>query len=231
MGRPQNAVECTESGELYVGSAIRVRRERQRWSIEELARRVPCHQATLSKIETNAGKPSTKLVEKIATALGVPHEELLRAPLHPRLGAAHSSGPEQSVVQFLPSDRKSLDNGRELIELLRDLLIGQARLENRLDTLFAGQVRLENSISALETDLEDMGKQIAQVRRDRLQGIWEDIMRRNNKGWEKPSVATAGFPLLVSDVEANRLSVVDPAVERHPENRRSSGANEQGSLD
>lgn len=53
-------------------------REGRGWSQEDLARRIKSHQVSIARLETGVRRPGIDLAEKIAKALGVTVDRLLR---------------------------------------------------------------------------------------------------------------------------------------------------------
>jgi DNA-binding XRE family transcriptional regulator len=84
-GRPEKPLERTDTGELPLGSLIRKYRAEKGMPMKELAAQVGYHHHSLSRIETNAKNPSSVKLGKTAESLEVPFEELLQAPVHPRV--------------------------------------------------------------------------------------------------------------------------------------------------
>ncbi len=81
------------TGELYLGSQIRSLRQAKGWSLTALARQLGCHPGALSLVETNKAPVSDRMLNAIATALGVAVEDLAQAPIHPSLGGRRTTVP------------------------------------------------------------------------------------------------------------------------------------------
>jgi transcriptional regulator with XRE-family HTH domain len=96
---------------LYNGSAIAIRRKQQGLSQEELAKLCGCTNVYISQVE-NHRFPSYKLLEKLASALNVDKNELLKDAFIPK------------KAPVLPKNKQDIYN--KMIELAQ-LLIEEGR--------------------------------------------------------------------------------------------------------
>lgn len=87
------------------GRAIRVARSARELSQKELAQRLDVDPSLISRIEAGTRRPSTKTLEDIADALGVPMYLLLLL------------GSEESDLRAVPSDHAAA-LGRKLLRIL-----------------------------------------------------------------------------------------------------------------
>jgi transcriptional regulator with XRE-family HTH domain len=68
---------------------IREARQKRGWSQRELARRAGVRQATVSQLERGVRRLDLDVLERVARALGVPANRLLRATSRPSRRVAH----------------------------------------------------------------------------------------------------------------------------------------------
>ena len=113
-GRPEKPLERTDTRELTLGSLIRKYRAEKGMSMRELAAQVGYHPHSLSGIETNAKNPSSVKLWNIAKSLEVSFEELLQAPVHPRVPVPFWKSPRFGGIGRAPM-RPAVFRGHERI--------------------------------------------------------------------------------------------------------------------
>lgn len=97
----------SESLPARLGQNVRQLREARGLTQEQLARIARVPRATWSHVESGAGNPTLAVLDKVASALQVPIEELTAAPraagrLHPRESLRVRRQGDGSVRQLLP---------------------------------------------------------------------------------------------------------------------------------
>lgn len=107
MSRRANSLERGPSGNLYLGSEIRLLREQHSFTLRQLAELIDYHPASLSKIETNAAKPSNHLLEIMAQHLSVSFDYLKTRPIHPRV--QEKSRKQESGITLLTRVESSIN--------------------------------------------------------------------------------------------------------------------------
>jgi transcriptional regulator with XRE-family HTH domain len=100
MPRRISKPEYSQDGSLYRGSLIRTLRIQKKLSLSELANHIECHKAALSKIETNGANCSTYLLQKIALELNTTIDNLLKAPVHPKLKTNKTTYRQTTTAQL-----------------------------------------------------------------------------------------------------------------------------------
>lgn len=124
-----------------LGSRIRQVREKKGWSRERLAKLVGCDYSSVSKYEKDERTPSTDMLTKIASSLGVTTDYLLTGELNPALTLSREDVTlAGKISQLSPEDRARVE------EFVEDVLVrskirsldeeGQKRIEEYLSLLF-----------------------------------------------------------------------------------------------
>lgn len=106
-----------------IAASVRRERERQGFSVSELARRAGVAKATVSQLEGGGGNPSVETLWALASALGVPFaalvEEGVRAPTLIRAGEASTAVRAASADYLAVLLSASPPHARRDIYLLR----------------------------------------------------------------------------------------------------------------
>ena len=78
MASPRGDKEASRA--LALGALVRKRRRDKELTLGQLAKRIPMSASNLSRVELGSqGPPADEVIERIAAALGVEPDELLRA--------------------------------------------------------------------------------------------------------------------------------------------------------
>lgn len=124
MARHENDREYTPDDKPYQGTLISVLRHGVNKSVKGFAEEVSIDPASLSKIENNRARISKFLLSRIAKKLDVTTEELLAAPIHPRLERETSVQKTRTLISI----------GDQINEMITEanLSTGQQRLAEQL---------------------------------------------------------------------------------------------------
>jgi transcriptional regulator with XRE-family HTH domain len=78
MASPRGQKEASRA--LALGALVRKHRRERGYTLDQLAKRIPMSASNLSRVELGSqGPPADEVIERIASALEIPADELLRA--------------------------------------------------------------------------------------------------------------------------------------------------------
>jgi transcriptional regulator with XRE-family HTH domain len=109
-----------------VGDRIARLRRSLGWNQAELARRVDCKPAQISKYERNVFEPGLLTLSRIAAALGTSTDYLITGK------EAAQAGPDRLTALWAELERLPLDLRNEIADFLRTVLDAQSLLGSRL---------------------------------------------------------------------------------------------------
>ena len=145
MAKSEKPGEYTPEGEPYLGTLLRDFRHQHadRWPTAiSLANELGIHRASLSHMELNQYKPGSGLLFRIAEKTGIPVDDLMQAPLHPRLV-------NDKTIRYSRRAIHLLSIGERISEIVTDsdLLPNECRLAEQLilDTARAIVLRIRSS--------------------------------------------------------------------------------------